>query len=62
MVGAVTEPGAGSNFEGIRVRAAHRRDHYVINRSKNHMTIVYLAGAVLVVAKTDPKLPFVVCV
>lgn len=56
LVGAIamTEPGAGSDLQGIRARAERRGDSYVINGSKTFISNGYLAGVVLVVAKTDP--------
>ena len=56
IVGAIamTEPGAGSDLQGVRTRAERQGDHYVINGSKTFITNGYLAGLVLVVAKTDP--------
>jgi acyl-CoA dehydrogenase len=58
LVGAIamTEPGTGSDLQGIRTRAERRGDQYVINGSKTFITNGYLAGVVLVVAKTDPAL------
>ncbi len=55
LVGAIamTEPGAGSDLQGVRTRAERRGDHYVINGSKTFITNGMLAGVVLVVAKTD---------
>jgi acyl-CoA dehydrogenase len=57
IVGAIamTEPGAGSDLQGVRTRAERRGDTYVINGSKTFISNGYLAGVVLVVAKTDPK-------
>ena len=56
MVGAIamTEPGAGSDLQGVRTRAEKADGGYVINGSKTFITNGYLAGVVLVVAKTDP--------
>jgi len=56
LVGAIamTEPGAGSDLQGIRTRAEKRGDSYVINGSKTFITNGYLADVVLVVCKTDP--------
>jgi acyl-CoA dehydrogenase len=56
VVGAIamTEPGAGSDLQGVRTRAVKRGDRYVINGSKTFITSGYLAGVVLVVCKTDP--------
>lgn len=56
IVGAIamTEPGTGSDLQGVRTRAEKRGDRYVINGSKTFITNGYLAGLVLVVCKTDP--------
>ena len=56
LVGAIamTEPGAGSDLQGVRTRAERRGDRYVVNGSKTFITNGYLAGVVLVVCKTDP--------
>jgi acyl-CoA dehydrogenase len=57
LVGAIamTEPGAGSDLQGVRTRAERHGNDYVINGSKTFITNGYLAGIVLVVAKTDPS-------
>lgn len=56
MVGAIamTEPGTGSDLQGIRTRAVRDGDHYVINGAKTFISNGFLAGVVLVVCKTDP--------
>ena len=56
MVGAIamTEPGAGSDLQGVRTRAEKADGGYRINGSKTFITNGYLAGLVLVVCKTDP--------
>lgn len=56
MVGAIamTEPGAGSDLQGVRTRAEKDDGGYRINGSKTFITNGYLAGVVLVVCKTDP--------
>ena len=56
LVGAIamTEPGAGSDLQGLRTRAEKKEGGYVINGSKTFITNGYLAGVVLVVCKTDP--------
>jgi acyl-CoA dehydrogenase len=51
---AMTEPGAGSDLQGVRTRADKRGDRYVINGSKTFVSNGYLAGVVLVVCKTNP--------
>ncbi|WP_219217019.1 acyl-CoA dehydrogenase family protein [Variovorax boronicumulans] len=56
LVGAIamTEPGAGSDLQGIRTRAQKDGEGYLINGSKTFITNGFLAGVVLVVVKTDP--------
>ncbi len=56
LVGAIamTEPGTGSDLQGVRTRAQRQGDEYVIDGAKTFITNGYLAGVVLVVAKTDP--------
>jgi acyl-CoA dehydrogenase len=58
IVGAIamTEPGAGSDLQGIRTRAEKTQDGWRINGSKTFISNGMLAGVVLVVAKTDPAL------
>lgn len=57
LVGAIamTEPGTGSDLQGIRTRAQRCGDRYVINGAKTFITNGYLAEVILVVAKTDPS-------
>lgn len=52
---AMTEPGAGSDLQGVKTTAVLDGDEYVINGSKTFITNGYLADLVIVVAKTDPK-------
>jgi alkylation response protein AidB-like acyl-CoA dehydrogenase len=51
---AMTEPGAGSDLQGIRTSAVDKGDHYVLNGSKTFISNGILADLVIVVAKTDP--------
>jgi acyl-CoA dehydrogenase len=52
---AMTEPGAGSDLQAIRTRALRTADGgYRLSGSKTFITNGYLAGLILVVAKTDP--------
>src|SRR3954465_15888917 len=51
---AMTEPGAGSDLQGIRTTAADKGDHYVLNGSKTFISNGILADLVIVVARTDP--------
>lgn len=51
---AMTEPGAGSDLQGIRTSARRDGVDYVINGSKLFITNGIQADLVLVVARTDP--------
>ena len=55
LVGAIamTEPGAGSDLQGIRTRAVRDGDDYIVNGSKIFITNGYLAGFLILVVKTD---------
>jgi alkylation response protein AidB-like acyl-CoA dehydrogenase len=50
---AMTEPGAGSDLQGIRTTAVDKGDHYVLNGSKTFISNGILADLVIVVARTD---------
>ncbi|CAN0603468.1 unnamed protein product, partial [Ectocarpus sp. 12 AP-2014] len=52
---AMSEPGAGSDLQGVKTTAVKNGDHYVLNGSKTFITNGQLADLVIVVAKTDPK-------
>jgi acyl-CoA dehydrogenase len=51
---AMTEPGTGSDLQGVRTRAEKQGDGYVINGAKTFITNGQLCDMVVVVAKTDP--------
>jgi len=51
---AMTEPGAGSDLQGIRTTAVDQGDHYLLNGSKTFISNGILADLVIVVARTDP--------
>jgi alkylation response protein AidB-like acyl-CoA dehydrogenase len=51
---AMTEPGAGSDLQGVKTGAVADGDDYVINGSKTYITNGQHAELVIVVAKTDP--------
>lgn len=51
---AMTEPGAGSDLQGVRTTAVVDGDHYVVNGSKTFITNGQHADVVIVVARTDP--------
>jgi acyl-CoA dehydrogenase len=57
LVGAIamTEPGAGSDLQGVRTKAVKDSDDYIINGSKIFITNGYLAEIMIVVCKTDPS-------
>ncbi len=57
IVGAIamTEPGAGSDLQGIRTSAVKDGDDYVINGAKTFITNGQHCDIVIVAAKTDPK-------
>jgi acyl-CoA dehydrogenase len=51
---AMTEPGAGSDLQGIKTTAKMDGNEYVINGSKTFITNGQTANLICVVAKTDP--------
>ncbi|MEH6376776.1 acyl-CoA dehydrogenase family protein [Streptomyces sp. KLMMK] len=52
---AMTEPGAGSDLQGIRTAAEDRGDHWLLNGSKTFISNGILADLVVVVARTTPE-------
>ena len=52
---AMSEPGAGSDLQGIRTSAVDAGDHYVLNGQKTFISNGILADLVVVVARTDPE-------
>jgi alkylation response protein AidB-like acyl-CoA dehydrogenase len=52
---AMTEPGAGSDLQGIRTSAVDKGDHYVLNGSKTFISNGILSDLVIVVCRTDPE-------
>jgi alkylation response protein AidB-like acyl-CoA dehydrogenase len=52
---AMTEPGAGSDLQGIRTTAVDKGDHYVLNGSKTFISNGIISDLVVVVARTDPE-------
>src|SRR5689334_10807843 len=52
---AMTEPGAGSDLQGVRTSAVDKGDHYVVNGSKTFISNGIHADLVIVVAKTNPE-------
>ena len=56
LIGAIamTEPGAGSDLQGVKTRAEKDGNQYRINGSKTFITNGQLANLIIVVTKTDP--------
>lgn len=52
---AMTEPGTGSDLAGIKTRAVEHDDHWVLNGSKTYISNGFLAGLVIVAARTNPE-------
>jgi len=52
---AMTEPGTGSDLQGIKTSAILEGEQYIINGSKTFITNGQLADLVIVVAQTDPS-------
>ncbi len=52
---AMTEPGTGSDLQGIKTRAVKQGDHYILNGSKTFITNGINSDLVVVVAQTDPE-------
>jgi alkylation response protein AidB-like acyl-CoA dehydrogenase len=51
---AMSEPGTGSDLQGIRTSAVRDGDHYMLNGQKTFISNGQLADLVIVVARTDP--------
>lgn len=51
---AMTEPGTGSDLQGVRTTAVKDGNDYILNGSKTFITNGQLADLTIVVAKTDP--------
>src|SRR5918911_274286 len=56
LVGAIamSEPGTGSDLQGVKTRAQKSGNGYVLNGSKTFITNGQHANLIIVVAKTDP--------
>ncbi|MDI6025430.1 acyl-CoA dehydrogenase family protein [Corticibacterium sp. UT-5YL-CI-8] len=56
LIGAIamTEPGAGSDLQGVKTRAEKDGNQYRINGSKTFITNGQLADLIVLVTKTDP--------
>ncbi|MEV0297838.1 acyl-CoA dehydrogenase family protein [Nocardia sp. NPDC050710] len=52
---AMTEPGGGSDLQGISTHAEDRGDHWLLNGSKTFISNGILADLIIVVAKTTPE-------
>jgi acyl-CoA dehydrogenase len=56
LIGAIgmSEPGAGSDLQALKTRAARDGDAYTVNGSKIFITNGFLAGLIALVVKTTP--------
>ncbi|WP_067814991.1 acyl-CoA dehydrogenase family protein [Nocardia inohanensis] len=52
---AMTEPGTGSDLQGIKTRAVRDGDDWILNGSKTFITNGINADIIIVVAQTDPE-------
>jgi alkylation response protein AidB-like acyl-CoA dehydrogenase len=52
---AMTEPGAGSDLQGIRTTAVPSDDGFVLNGQKTFITNGQMCDLIIVVARTDPS-------
>jgi alkylation response protein AidB-like acyl-CoA dehydrogenase len=52
---AMTEPGTGSDLQGVRTTAVREGNELVVKGQKTYITNGQLADVVIVVCKTDPK-------
>lgn len=57
LIGAIamTEPGAGSDLQGVKTTAVKDGNQYVLNGQKTFITNGQTANIIIVVAKTDPS-------
>ena len=57
LIGAIamTEPGAGSDLQGVKTSAVKDGNHYKINGSKTFITNGQHANLIVLVVKTDPS-------
>ena len=53
---AMSEPGAGSDLQGIKTSATRDGDDYLLNGSKTFITNGQNSGVIITATKTDPKL------
>src|SRR3569623_628109 len=53
---AMSEPGTGSDLQGVKTKAEKSGNGYVLNGSKTFITNGQHANLIVVVAKTDPKM------
>ena len=52
----ITEPGAGSDVQGIKTKAIKDGDHYIVNGAKTFITNGVYGDLIITVVKTDPAL------
>lgn len=54
---AMTEPSTGSDLAGMKTRAVHKGDHWVLNGAKTYISNGILSDLIVVAARTDPDRP-----
>jgi acyl-CoA dehydrogenase len=56
LIGAIgmSEPGAGSDLQGLKTRAQRDGNSYIVNGSKTFISNGFLAGLIALVVKTQP--------
>ncbi|GAB4008842.1 acyl-CoA dehydrogenase family protein [Nocardioides ultimimeridianus] len=52
---AMTEPGTGSDLQGIRTSARRDGDHYVVNGQKTFISSGIMADLIVLAVRTDPE-------
>ena len=52
----ITEPGAGSDVQGIKTKAIKDGDHYIVNGAKTFITNGVYGDLIITVVKTNPEL------
>lgn len=50
---ALSEPGAGSDLGGVRIKAEKSGDHYIVNGQKTWISAAHVAEHILLLARTD---------
>jgi len=51
---AMTEPGAGSDLQGVKTTAVDKGDHYVVNGTKTFISNGMMSDVVIAICRTNP--------